>query len=93
MKAVSLTGIIILRPCYDTTGALSDFAIEYLNPAGQRMTGLAKRRPVSVAVLQGVAEQVIHYRAQVFGGERQLGRPRQRHGYLRPGSFEERGQV
>ena len=38
---VSLTGVNVLRPVYDPAGEIEDFAIEYLNPAGQRMTGLA----------------------------------------------------
>lgn len=40
---VSLTGVNVLRPVYDPAGEITDFAIEYLNPAGQRMTGLAER--------------------------------------------------
>jgi len=42
--AVSLTAINLLRPLYETRGGeLVDFAIEYLNPAAQRMTGLGER--------------------------------------------------
>jgi len=37
---VCLSGVNILRPCYEAAGTLTDFAIVYLNPAGQRMTGL-----------------------------------------------------
>jgi signal transduction histidine kinase len=33
----------MLQPVYEATGELVDFALEYLNPAGQRMTGLAER--------------------------------------------------
>jgi signal transduction histidine kinase len=41
---VSLTGIHLVRPVYEPAGpAIVDFAIEYLNPAGQRMTGLAEQ--------------------------------------------------
>ncbi|RZJ89991.1 MAG: hypothetical protein EOO60_09425, partial [Hymenobacter sp.] len=41
---VSLTGIHLVRPVYAADGAeIVDFAIEYLNPAGQRMTGLAEQ--------------------------------------------------
>ncbi|SDY94616.1 PAS domain-containing sensor histidine kinase [Hymenobacter psychrophilus] len=40
---VSLTGVNVLRPVYDPAGEIEDFAIEYLNPAGQRMAGLAER--------------------------------------------------
>jgi signal transduction histidine kinase len=38
---VSLTGINLLRPLYGPAGELADFALEYLNPAAQRMAGLA----------------------------------------------------
>ncbi|RZK53792.1 MAG: hypothetical protein EOO59_12085, partial [Hymenobacter sp.] len=41
---VSLTGIHLVRPVYEPDGTtIVDFAIEYLNPAGQRMTGLAEQ--------------------------------------------------
>ena len=41
---VSLTGIHLVRPVYAPAGGeLVDFAIEYLNPAAQRMTGLAEQ--------------------------------------------------
>ena len=43
LLAVSLTGINVLRPVYSQTGELDDFAVVYLNPAAQRMTGLAER--------------------------------------------------
>jgi len=43
LLAISLAGINLLRPLYDPTGALEDFALEYLNPAAQRMTGLPER--------------------------------------------------
>jgi signal transduction histidine kinase len=43
LLAVSLTGVNVLRPVYDATGELVDFAIAYLNPAAQRMTGLGER--------------------------------------------------
>ena len=39
---VSLTGIHLVRPVYgEEDQGIVDFAIEYLNPAGQRMTGLS----------------------------------------------------
>ena len=42
--AVSLTAINLLRPIYDAKGSeVVDFAVEYLNPAAQRMTGLGER--------------------------------------------------
>ncbi|WP_022826283.1 PAS domain-containing sensor histidine kinase [Hymenobacter norwichensis] len=40
---ISLTGVNVLRPVYDPAGEIEDFALEYVNPAGQRMTGLAER--------------------------------------------------
>ncbi|WP_022826302.1 PAS domain-containing sensor histidine kinase [Hymenobacter norwichensis] len=40
--AVSLTGINVLHPLYSPAGELDDFAMAYLNPAAQRMTGLAE---------------------------------------------------
>lgn len=38
---VSLTGINLLRPLYGPAGELTDFALDYLNPAAQRITGRA----------------------------------------------------
>ena len=46
--AVSLAGITLLRPLYDAAGELTDFALEYLNPAAQRMTGLAEQPGVTM---------------------------------------------
>jgi len=43
LLAISLTGVNLLRPLYDSAGILDDFATEYLNPAAQRMTGLPER--------------------------------------------------
>lgn len=43
LLAISLTGVNLLRPCYDAAGVLTDFAIEYLNPAAQRMASLGER--------------------------------------------------
>jgi hypothetical protein len=40
---VSLTGIGVLRPLYDTTSEIVDFTIEYLNPPAQRMMGLPEQ--------------------------------------------------
>lgn len=40
---VSLTAIHLLRPLYGPAGELTDFALEYLNPAGQRMTQLPEQ--------------------------------------------------
>lgn len=41
LLTVSLTGVNLLRPLYGPGGELDDFALEYLNPAAQRMTGLS----------------------------------------------------
>ena len=43
LLGVSLTGVNVLHPVYGPTGEIEDFAIDYLNPAGQRMSGLAER--------------------------------------------------
>ncbi|MCR5890415.1 PAS domain-containing protein [Hymenobacter sp. J193] len=43
LLAVSLTAVNLLRPLYAPTGEVVDFAVEYLNPAAQRMTGLPER--------------------------------------------------
>ena len=42
LLAVSLKVVNLLRPLYGPDGVV-DFAVEYLNPAAQRMTGLAER--------------------------------------------------
>ncbi|QKG56887.1 PAS domain-containing protein [Hymenobacter sp. BRD128] len=41
--AVSLTAISLLRPILGAAEELLDFTLEYINPAGQRMTGLPER--------------------------------------------------
>ncbi|RZK28081.1 MAG: hypothetical protein EOO63_12035, partial [Hymenobacter sp.] len=43
LLAVSLTGVNVLHPVYDPSGEIADFTIDYVNPAGQRMTGLAEQ--------------------------------------------------
>jgi len=43
LLAVSLTAINLLRPLYGPGGELVDFALEYLNPAAQRLTGLPEQ--------------------------------------------------
>jgi PAS domain S-box-containing protein len=43
LLAISLTTVSLLRPLYSPTGELHDFALEYLNPAAQRMTGLPEQ--------------------------------------------------
>jgi PAS domain S-box-containing protein len=41
--AVSLTAINLLRPLRGNAAAIVDFALEYINPAGQRLAGLPER--------------------------------------------------
>lgn len=41
--AVSLTAINLLRPLLDEREAITDFRLEYVNPAGQRLAGLPER--------------------------------------------------
>lgn len=43
LLTVSLTGVNVLSPVYSATGQLVDFALDYLNPAAQRMAGLGER--------------------------------------------------
>ncbi|MFD1875497.1 sensor histidine kinase [Hymenobacter bucti] len=45
LLVISLTGVNVLRPVYGPgpAGAIEDFDLVYLSPAGQRMTGLAER--------------------------------------------------
>ncbi|UOQ82505.1 PAS domain-containing protein [Hymenobacter sp. 5414T-23] len=43
LLATSLTGVNAMQPVYSPAGAIVDFTIEYLNPAGQRMLGLPER--------------------------------------------------
>ena len=48
LLAVSLTAVNLLRPLYGPDGTeLVDFAVEYLNPAAQRMTALPERPNVT----------------------------------------------
>lgn len=52
LLAVSLTAVKLLRPRYGPDGfELVDFAVEYLNPAAQRITGLPERPSVTVSSL------------------------------------------
>ncbi|WP_139925610.1 PAS domain-containing protein [Hymenobacter sp. DG01] len=46
---LSLTPLALLRPAYAATGELTDFYLEYLNPASQRATGLPQRPPQTLA--------------------------------------------
>ena len=48
LLATSLTAVNLLRPLYGPDGtALVDFAVEYLNPAARRITGLPERPDIS----------------------------------------------
>ena len=49
LLAISLTAVNLLRPVFGPDGSeLVDFAVEYLNPAAQRITGLPER-PVGIS--------------------------------------------
>ena len=43
LLGVSLTGVNVLHPVYGPTDEIEDFVLDYLNPAAQRMVGLAER--------------------------------------------------
>ena len=48
LLAVSLTAVDLMRPLYGPDGTeLVDFAVEYLNPVAQRLTGLPERPGVT----------------------------------------------
>jgi len=66
---VSLTGIHLVRPVYGPEGRrILDFAIEYLNPAAQRMTGLGEQPGGTLLgrFPHALAEGVFQYYQQVF---------------------------
>jgi PAS domain S-box-containing protein len=66
---VSLTGIHLARPVYASNGTeLVDFVIEYVNPAGQRMTGLPEQPGDTLLNLfpHTVAAGIFHYYRRVF---------------------------
>lgn len=72
---VSLTGIHLVRPVYEPTGhAIVDFAIEYLNQAGQRMTGLGEQPGGTLLgrFPHALAEGIFHYYRRVFETGEQL---------------------
>ena len=68
LLAVSLTGVNVLQPVYEATGELVDFAIEYLNPAGQRMTGLSERPGGTLLTRfpQAIAAGIFAYYQRVY---------------------------
>ncbi len=43
LLAVSITAVNLISPVYNTSGKLVDFNLDYVNPSGQRMTGLPER--------------------------------------------------
>jgi signal transduction histidine kinase len=66
---VSLTGIHLARPLYAPDGTeLVDFVIEYVNPAGQRITGLPEQPGDTLLNLfpHAVAAGIFHYYRRVF---------------------------
>jgi signal transduction histidine kinase len=72
---VSLTGIHLVRPVYDPPGlTIVDFAIEYLNPAGQRMTGLSEQPGGTLLgrFPQALATGIVDYYRRVFERGEQL---------------------
>ncbi|QKG59164.1 PAS domain-containing sensor histidine kinase (plasmid) [Hymenobacter sp. BRD128] len=68
LLAVSLSGVKLLSPLYDPAGALDDFALEYLNPAGQRMTGLSERPgiPLRTYFPHALAAGLVAFYRRVF---------------------------
>ncbi|MGI4743099.1 MAG: PAS domain-containing protein [Janthinobacterium lividum] len=72
---VSLTGINLLRPVYEPDGAtIVDFALEYINPAGQRMTGLSEQPGGTLLgrFPHTLAEGIFQYYQRVFETGEQL---------------------
>ena len=66
---VSLTGIHLVRPLYAPgSPIINDFAIEYLNPAGQRMTGLSEQPGGTLLgrFPHALAEGIFQYYRRVF---------------------------
>jgi PAS domain S-box-containing protein len=72
---VSLTGIHLVRPVYEPDGfVIVDFAIEYLNPAGQRMTGLVEQPGGTLLgrFPHALVEGIFQYYRRVFETGEQL---------------------
>jgi PAS domain S-box-containing protein len=66
---VSLVAIHLVRPLYGLDGTtVVDFSLEYLNPAGQRMTGLSERPGGTVLTLfpHTIATGIFDYYQRVF---------------------------
>ena len=68
LLAVSLTGVNVLRPVYNPVGEIEDFAIDYLNPIGQRMTGLAERPGGTLLIRfpHAIAAGILSYYRRVY---------------------------
>lgn len=69
LLGVSLTAIHLVRPVYGPDGTtIEDFALEYLSPAGQRMTGLAERPGGTLLTRfpQTLAAGIFDYYRRVF---------------------------
>ncbi|MFD1871107.1 PAS domain-containing sensor histidine kinase [Hymenobacter bucti] len=72
---VSLTGIHLVRPLYEPNGpAIVDFALEYLNPAAQRMAGLPEQPGGTLLghFPHTLAEGIFQYYQRVFETGEQL---------------------
>ena len=66
---VSLTAVHLVRPLYGPDGVETiDFALEYLNPAGQRMTGLPEHPGGTVLTRfpHAIASGIFEYYRRVF---------------------------
>jgi two-component system, sensor histidine kinase len=69
---VSLTAVALLRPVFGPDGGVpEDFALEYLNPAGQRLLNLPEQPASTVRTLYPHAQEtgILDYYRQVFGAE------------------------
>jgi PAS domain S-box-containing protein len=73
--AVSLTAIHLVRPLYAPDGTtIEDFALEYLNPAGQQMTGLPERPGGTLLTHfpNTLATGIFDYYCRAFAADEQL---------------------
>jgi PAS domain S-box-containing protein len=66
LLAVSLTAVNVLRPVYSQARELTDFALVYVNPAGQRMTGLSERPGTTLLTHFPAAAGVFDYYRRVY---------------------------
>jgi PAS domain S-box-containing protein len=67
--AVSLTAINLLRPLFGPTGEIVDFAVEYLNPAAQRLVQLPERPVGTLATLfpHAATNGLLDFYRRVYG--------------------------